>query len=113
MTTHPSDALDLVTYARDWLGAIESPTARSLVKMLADSLEGIAQLATANQGAIVDSIIERSQGEPSDAQVEAAAEVIAVANGDGPWGYLDDTFQDEYRHAARAALRAAREAMDG
>ena len=47
------------------------------------------------------------QGEPSDAQVDAAAKTLANRMGDGPWEDLLDTFQDDYRHDARAALRAA------
>jgi len=68
---------------------------------------GAAHMSRADAAERALAALNERQGEPSDAQVEAAAEVIAVANGDGPWEDLLDTFQDEYRRDARAALRAA------
>jgi hypothetical protein len=43
----------------------------------------------------------------TDEMVEAAAEAMCIANEDGPWEYLLDNLQDDYRRAARLVLAAA------
>ena len=87
----------LIEEARDWEGALESPTAREVVRRLADALEAAGKALTPTEDerealarwcAFAEGR-ESAQGEPSDAQLLAQGfrdGVDFIDDQPGPWG---------------------------